>query len=408
MKWTETTLGEIGPFQYGKGLPASKRNKGNVPVYGSNGIVGTHDVPYLRQPAIIIGRKGSVGKVHFAEGDSWPIDTAFYTLGSEKVDLTFLFYLLQTIPINYNSDSAVPGLNRDYAHSLNVSVPPMDVQIAIGKVLRNLDQKIEVNRRISKDLESIGETLFKAWFVHYEPMRFDGNADNSVSALFPSSFTELEELQVPTGWQVKSLAELDLHIETGTRPKGGVSGIASGIPSIGAESINGIGVFDESKTKFVPLDFYAKMRRGIPKDFDVLLYKDGGKPGEFKPRVGMYGLGFPFDSYVVNEHVFILRSQSLGQSFLYFFISWSKTLDELRLKGIKGAIPGINQRDVLDLEVVVPGSEILEKFNKFADSITEQILTLSTESKFLKAIRESLLTRLVSGELEIPEELLGE
>ena len=92
MLWNKTTLGQLAPLSYGKGLPQSKRVSGRIPVYGSNGIVGTHNVPYVEQPAVIIGRKGSVGEVHLATGPSWPIDTAFFVTGSEKADLYFLYY----------------------------------------------------------------------------------------------------------------------------------------------------------------------------------------------------------------------------------------------------------------------------------------------------------------------------
>ena len=99
MKWTKTKLGDFAPFVYGKGLPQTKRISGNVPVYGSNGIVGMHSESFVSQPAVIIGRKGSVGEVHLANGPSWPIDTAFFVLGSKEVDLHFLYYLLKTLRI---------------------------------------------------------------------------------------------------------------------------------------------------------------------------------------------------------------------------------------------------------------------------------------------------------------------
>lgn len=413
MLWTKTSLGEFSPFSYGKGLPQGKRLVGNVPVYGSNGVVGTHNKAFVNEPAVIIGRKGSIGEVHLANGPSWPIDTAFFATGSKKVDLHFLYYLLKTLPIKKNSDSAVPGLSREFAHSLEVLVPEIEGQIAIGKVLKTLDEKIRVNNCLKRTLEDIAQTLFKSWFIDFDPVKakISGEIPVGMSAstaeIFPSALVESELGLIPKNWSVNSLFQSGLEIESGSRPKGGVKGILSGVPSIGAESINGLGVFEFSKTKYVPREFFKKINKGKPRDFDVLLYKDGGKPGEFKPRVGMYGLGFPFNEYAVNEHVFILRAAELGQPYLYFWICLEKTLDILRNRGIKAAIPGINQQDVGTIPVLVPSKESLKAFNEQVFPYISLILTLASESLKIANLRDTLLPRLISGELQIPEEMLA-
>jgi type I restriction enzyme S subunit len=231
--------------------------------------------------------------------------------------------------------------------------------------------------------------------------------DDATAALFPDLMEDSELGAIPKGWLIKPFFDFKLEIESGSRPKGGVKGISEGVPSIGAESINGIGVFDFSKTRYVSDEFYLKMNKGKPRDFDVLLYKDGGKPGEFKPRVGMYGLGFPFSEYAINEHVFLLRSAELGPAFTYFWIRMERTLDVLRNRGIKAAIPGINQQDVGTLQVLWSNSELVARFNELCMPYIELILTLAAESLELSRLRDSLLPRLISGELQIPEEMLA-
>jgi hypothetical protein len=114
------------------------------------------------------------------------------------------------------------------------------------------------------------------------------------------------------------------------KPLGAILGIdknlASGIPSIGAESIAPVGQFDFSKTKWVDNDFADSSSKGWIQNFDVALYKDGGKPGEFRPRTALYGDGFPFDKAMVNEHVFLLRSILLGQPYLYYLFNFDLVL----------------------------------------------------------------------------------
>lgn len=118
--WTRKAIGEVAPLKYGKGLRKSDRISGPCPVFGSSGIVGTHQVALVEGPAIVIGRKGNVGSVFWSDSDLFPIDTVYYI---ENVHSTTYIYhaLLNT---NFtNTDVAVPGLNRDFAHSRKLLIP---------------------------------------------------------------------------------------------------------------------------------------------------------------------------------------------------------------------------------------------------------------------------------------------
>ena len=156
-EWLRTKLGDVCPFVYGKSLPSTTRDaQGKIPVYGSNGEVGKHTEACVLEPGVIVGRKGSVGEVHFSSEDFWPIDTTFYVVGSSTCDVKFAYYLLKSLDLrSMNSDSAIPGLNRDAAHSLEVSLPPLAEQRAIAGVLGALDDKIESNRRIVHQLNQL-------------------------------------------------------------------------------------------------------------------------------------------------------------------------------------------------------------------------------------------------------------
>ena len=332
------------------------------------------------------------------------------------VDFRFLYYLLMRHReeiIGLATGGAQQNLSGELIKGFTFDFPTFPEQMVIGKTLWQIDEKIEKNRRTSKTLEEIAQTIFKAWFIDFDPVKAKMagekpvGMDDATAALFPDSMDDSELGPIPASWVAKPLFDFKLEIESGARPKGGVKGIEHGVPSIGAESINGLGVFDFSKTKYVSEEFFQKMNKGKPKDFDVLLYKDGGKPGEFKPRVGMFGLGFPFARYAINEHVFLLRSRELGPAFLYFWIRMERTLDILRNRGIKAAIPGINQQDVGSIPVLWSNPELISKFNELCTPYLELILTLASESLQLARIRDSLLPRLISGELQIPEEMLA-
>ncbi len=122
--WEVRKLGEVLELNYGKALKQENRHGGHVPVFGSSGIVGQHDVALVKGPGIIVGRKGNVGSVFWSDADFYVIDTAYYV--TAHLPLRFLFYVLPTLNF-INSDAAVPGLNRNQANTLEILVPPAEL-----------------------------------------------------------------------------------------------------------------------------------------------------------------------------------------------------------------------------------------------------------------------------------------
>jgi type I restriction enzyme S subunit len=375
----------------------------------------------LQDGDILFSIAGSIGRMAIVTSDFLPGNTnqavAILRPKIDLVDTDFLYYSLRDVKSQGDArrrivQSVQNNLSLGELSDLTISLPPRATQVAISSFMKVLDEKIALNKSISRKLEQIAQTLFKSWFVEFDPVKAKMagekpvGMDDATAALFPDSLVDSEIGPIPKGWVVKSFFDFQLEIESGARPKGGVKGIAHGVPSIGAESINGLGVFDFSKTKYVSEEFFEKMKKGKPEDFDVLLYKDGGKPGEFKPRVGMFGRGFPFMRYAINEHVFLLRSAELGPAFTYFWIRMERTLDILRNRGIKAAIPGINQQDVGTLPVLWSHPVLIARFTELCMPYLELILTVASESLELSRLRDSLLPRLISGELQIPEEML--
>ena len=228
--WRKSTLADFVPFSYGKSLPVRRRNpSGRVPVVGSGGIVGYHDSALTDGPTIVIGRKGTVGAVHYTSGPSWPIDTTFYVTGDDAELVRFKYYALKTLGLDQmNSDSAVPGLNRNAAHARELLVPDESEQRRIAHILGTLDDKIELNRRMNRTLEEMARALFKSWFVDFTPVRpkMDGRWRRGQSLpglpadlydLFPDRLAPSELGEIPAGWMVKALGEV-ISVVGGTTP----------------------------------------------------------------------------------------------------------------------------------------------------------------------------------------------
>ncbi|MCE2451125.1 MAG: restriction endonuclease subunit S [Candidatus Latescibacteria bacterium] len=154
--WERKPLGEVASLNYGKSLKADNRLPGSIPVYGSSGIVGTHNRAMVNGPMIIVGRKGNVGSVYWSPEDCFPIDTVYY-VQSESCSLR-LYYALRTVPF-ISTDVAVPGLNRDFAHSRQILTPSSSYHRLFENTVGPFHQQIDILRRQNAKLERARDLL---------------------------------------------------------------------------------------------------------------------------------------------------------------------------------------------------------------------------------------------------------
>ena len=141
--WEVVPLGDVLELKYGKALKKSDRRDGDVPVFGSSGIVGRHDASLVKGPGIIVGRKGNVGSVFWSKEDFYPIDTTYFVIS--KIPLRYLFYDLQKKNF-LNNDAAVPGLNRNQAQSLKMLVPSKKIMTRFCQFADDFEQQAELYR----------------------------------------------------------------------------------------------------------------------------------------------------------------------------------------------------------------------------------------------------------------------
>lgn len=341
-------------------------------------------------------------------------DTVKLVFDGDPVSRDYIYWLLRTPAYREYcrgcaTGTTTLGLSRD--DFLDFPVPsPAPADELLIELLEGVEKRITLLRETNATLEVIAQALFKSWFVDFDPVcakaggRHPEGMDAATAALFPDSFEESELGLVPKGWKVERAEQWLSVLETGRRPKGGVSGILDGVPSIGAESIVRIGDFDYSKTKYVSAEFFEKMKAGALRSHDVLLYKDGGKPGVFLPRVSMFGDGFPFEVCGINEHVFRVRlKEPFSQAFLYYWLWSDAVMHELKHRGGKAAIPGINQSDVKELKLLVPSEQVLKRFDEVTKPLISKIFANSKKAQTLTQLRDTLLPRLISGQLRLPE-----
>lgn len=376
--WEETTVGVFCPFLYGKGLPETARKPGNIPVVSSAGVTGSHEEPLVRTGGIVIGRKGTVGSLTLLNRPFWPIDTSFYIPDEPKQrDLRFTFYLLKTLGLHkMNSDSAVPGLNRDNAHQRIICVPDLKEQKAIAAVLGALDDKIELNRRMNATLESMARALFKSWFVDFDPVRakMEGKQpfgmDAATAALFPSRLVPSPLGDIPEGWEAGRLSDI-------------------------LELLYGKSLTKEDRQSG-PYPVYGS---GGVTGYNNQALVNG--PGIVVGRKGTVGSlywedrnFFPIDTvfYVVPKQYFSLA---------YVF----SQLECLGLENMNtdAAVPGLNRENAYRLDIVKPSQSILTAYTSIASEIRGKIRANNTEIEKLVQSRDYLLPKLMSGDIRIPD-----
>jgi len=408
---------------HGRPLVTTKHMKGGQVSIEDAYLISEADFEKVNQRSqvhqwdVLISMIGTLGELVLVKDEpTYAIKNIGLFTTKSKYDGLWLYYYLQSPKAKNHMHTSAQGSTQQYLslktlRGFPLSVPDTETdKRAICEVLKTIDDKIELNQKMNQTLEEIAKVIFKSWFVDFDPVRAKAESRPTglppeISDLFPDELVDSEIGEIPKGWEVAPLEECAIEIESGRRPKGGIDkSLQQGIPSVGAESIAPAGNFDFSKVKYVTAEFAEKMKKGRVQNFDVALYKDGGKPGQFIPRVGIYGDGFPFDHFYVNEHVFLLRSEQLGQPFLYRLVSSPAFLDQLIAKGsAKAAQPGLNQTEVVESTFVCPNEDAINLFNAKTRPLLERQFLLGKENEILSDLRDTLLPKLISGELRIPD-----
>ena len=292
-------------------------------------------------------------------------------------DKDYIYYLIFTDYVRNNAVNSMTGASGrqradiKFIGKLKWNFPEYDVQCKIGKILSTYDDLIEKNNRKIEILQDMAEELYKEWFVRR------GNSN----------------------WEIVRLKDFGYDIESGNRPKGGIdASLKEGVPSLGAESIDKLGVFDFLNVKLIPNEFFQKMKKGIGQDKDILLYKDGAYIG----KVTLFMDKFPFEQYAVNEHVFLIRAKNeLYQYYLYYTLNQQQYFTQMQNLNRNAAQPGLTPKDLNIIKLYKPDEVTVSKFNNAVEPILHNIFSISKQNNNLKQQRDLLLPRLMSGKLEV-------
>lgn len=360
MEWKEDVLGSVLEVKYGK--DHKKLADGQYPVYGSGGLMRYVDSKLYDGPSILIPRKGTLNNIMFVESPFWTVDTMFWSIiNTDKVDPKFLFYsICKRDFASMNVGSAVPSMTVNILNDIQISYPKnIEDQRRIASILSSLDRKIELNNKINADLEEMAQAIFKNWFVDFEPFK-DGK------------FVDSELGMIPEGWKVGKLGELcnfkrGKNLLTKNAIDEGVPVVAGGLE---------------------PSCYHNVANTGAP----VITVSGSGANAGF---MRMY-------------HVPVWASDcsfiDISCENFYFVYCFLKVNSKLLKHAQTGAVqPHVKPSDIHDFELVIPDKESIYEFQDKVKPFFDKIAAIQKENSRLSLLRDTLLPRLMSGELEIPE-----
>jgi len=350
-EWKEYKLGEITNMKNGKKRPQSN---GVFPVYGGNGIMDYSD-SYNAENAIIVGRVGAYcGCVYKCDGKCWVSDNAISVFAKDIVDTQFLYYLMTTVDFHHHHiGGAQPLMTQDIIGDFTVSIPPLSVQNQIVHILKSFDDKIEVNRQINDNLEQQAQALFKSWFVDFEPFKY-------------GEFVESVLGMIPKGWRVGTLDDL-LEIKYGKDHKKLSDGK---IPVYGSGGL------------------MRRVDKSLYKGESVLIPRKGTLNNVMYVNEEFWTVDTMFYTIPKVEHIAL---------FCYLFLLGK----DLASMNAGSAVPSMTTEILNSMSVVIPQNSIVNEFDNVISSYFRKIENNDNESRRLAELRDTLLPKLMSGELNV-------
>lgn len=357
-EWQKGNLGEFINLKRGYDLPSKSRVFGEFPIISSSGITDYHNEPKVFEGGVITGRYGTIGQVFYTDKPFHPLNTTLYVQDFKDNNKKFVYYFLKELDWEKFSDkSAVPGINRNDVHQEIVSFPPLPEQQAIASMLSSLDVKIDLLNRQNKTLEAMAETLFRQWFIE----------------------------EAKDDWDIKPLSQIANFLNGLACQKFPPQLGEKGLPVLKIKELNsGISESSDWATANVKNEY-------IVHHGDIIFAWSASLMVKIWSGVDC----------ILNQHLFNVTSEKYPK---WFYYEWCKyhLAEFISVAESHATTMGhIKRKDLDEAMVKVPSDNELQFMTKIMQPILDKQITNLKQIQTLENLRDSLLPKLMSGEIRV-------
>lgn len=379
MTWKNGTLSDLVFFQRGFDITKAQQRDGRVPVISSSGVQSYHSEAKVTGPGVIIGRKGTLGSVHYSDTDYWPHDTTLWSKDLRGNDPKFVYYFLKTLNLQkFDTGNSNPTLNRNHIHLINIRFPDIETQQRISSELAIYDSLIANNARRIELLERSARLLFEEWFVRF---RYPGHEHNKIID------------GVPDGWLRERIEDVADTIGGGTP--------STAVPEYWSSA---------DITWFVPTDITnndclvllaseRKISESGLRNSSAKIVPRGSILMTSRASVGFFGIYDEGDC--CTNQGFIVITPKIPHARMFMLHDLMRRKEEIVSRAGGATYKEINKTTFRNMMILFPLENARRPFEEFCQDVFLQVRTLKRQSEYATLARDLLLPRLMDGRLEV-------
>jgi type I restriction enzyme, S subunit len=376
MSRSVSVLSDLAYFQRGFDITKKDQRPGPYPVVSSSGVKSHHADFKVKGPGVVIGRKGSLGNIHYIESDFWPHDTSLWVKDFRANHPRYVYYRLHTIDFSrFDVGGANPTLNRNHIHGIAIHIPSLRVQVHIADILSTYDDLIENNNRRMALLEEAIHLLYREWFVY---LRFSGHERAKMMK------------GIPEDWQRVPIGEI---CEVFDGPHATPKPSEEGPIFLGIGNLTESGQLDLSTVRHISEEEYPRWtKRVTPRSGDIVFTYEATLH-----RYGVIPQGF---RGCLGRRTALLRPRTprVDASFLLPMLRSRAWIDYMESQKLQGAtVDRISIKKFPDFEMILPSDPVLEEFKEITGPSLNLCEHLQAQNQRLREARDLLLPRLMNG-----------
>ena len=365
-------------------------NKGDIPLYGSGGLMSHVDEALYSGEAILLPRKGTLSNIMYVNESFWTVDTMYYAVVNDKLaDAFYLYsYLSQLDLSNLDSGSTLPSMTKSAYESIVVKLPDLKIQKAVATILFNIRKKLEINNQINQELEAMAKTLYDYWFVQFDFPDQNGNPYKSSGGKMVYH-PELKR-EIPEGWGVEKVEDIAQTGSGGTPKSTNVSYYSNGeIPWINSGELEQTVI--TSTSNFITEEGLNNSSAKLFPSGTILVAMYGATAGK---------VSFLTFEASTNQAICAIMLNDIRMR--YYLKNVIEDLYQYLVKLSTGsARDNLSQDMIKNIKVVIPSNDILDRYYDFSNNIIKEITKKQQENEQLTQLRDWLLPMLMNGQVKV-------